>query len=137
MLYVANTKKNQYMQCQYLQCFTFVFITFAIRSGMLYQLLGQILTDGSSFLPYLLVHLPFEDWPQVLYGIKIQGVAWPQIQHLTEMISEPLHYHSCLHAGKYTDPDCSWVIGRSCPCRTFWYNSYIALYIYIKLNKWI
>ncbi len=65
-------KKNQYMQCQYLQCFTFIFITFAIRSGMLYISFWANPDWWHSFLPYLLVHLPFEDWPQVLYGLRFR-----------------------------------------------------------------
>lgn len=36
----------------------------------------------------------FEEWPQVLYGIEIQGVAWPQIPNVNVMFFRPLLYHS-------------------------------------------
>jgi len=92
---------------QYLQCWPFFTNLWNSLWHAGYHLLGQVLTEGEPFLPYycleliticglLLVLLPFVDWPQVLYEIKIQGISWPRIQNVNVIVSKPLHYHTCL-----------------------------------------
>ena len=136
---------------QYLQCWPFFFKISAIRPGILsinFWATSWLMAAHSciinawslsEFVWFLFVHLPLEDWPQILNGIKVWGVSWPWTQNFNVLFPEPLSYHFSLWQGApsgwkrhCSSPNCSWMVGRSCSRRMFWYHS---LFMAVLLGK--
>lgn len=118
---------------------------------VLNHLLGQILTDSNPFCHnhflefvrisgVLFVHLPLEDWPQIINGIKIPGHG-PRISTFwspSHLVITFALWHGAPSCWKMhcSSPNCCWIVGRSCCWRLFWYHSWFMAVFWGQNCEW-
>lgn len=78
----------------------------------------------------LFVHPPLEDWLHILNGIKIGWVSWPWTQNVHVLFHIVITFALWQGAQSCWKRYCSsstvsWMVGRSCARRIFWYHSLV------------